>query len=297
MAVANWEFQSCIRGYHVYRSIWTPTLGDIHPCVRETTNRHDPFAVKVLETGTIVGHLPKKISSACSLFLRRGGIISCRVTGEKRYSRDLIQGGLEIPCVLLIEGNAELLTKLKRLLLFSETADEETNCEENPPKKIKLESEEEEMDVESCNTGINGESLQWVFFGSSNITLYMDDKSIIENGLKLNDKHINCVQSLLNLQFPNTEGLKCTLIQTRIKLDITKDIVQIVHCRGNHWVVISNLLCGAGKIHVYDTVYSNVDDQTRKVIDNMFEGKVVIDVFESVQKQQGNKTVASSVLL
>ena len=204
---------------------------DIHPCVREMTNRHDPFAVKVLETGTIVG--------TCSLFLRRGGIISCRFTGEKRYSRDLIQGGVEIPCVLLIEGNAELLTKLKRLLLFSETADEETNCEENLPKKIKLESEEEEMDVESCNTSIDGgESLQWVFFGSSNITLYMNDKSIIENGLKLNDKHINCVQSLLNLQFPNTEGLKCTLIQTRIKVDITKDIVQIVHCRGNHWVVI-----------------------------------------------------------
>ena len=35
-------------------------------CSRETSNLHDLFAVKVLRTDYIVGHLPKKISSLCT---------------------------------------------------------------------------------------------------------------------------------------------------------------------------------------------------------------------------------------
>ena len=72
-------------------------------CQRETGITHDPFAVKVMKCGSIVGHLPKKISSTCSAFLRhRPGVIVCRITDPyKRYSKDLEQGGLEIPCFKL----------------------------------------------------------------------------------------------------------------------------------------------------------------------------------------------------
>ena len=35
------------------------------------------------------GHLPRKMSKVCSLFLRRGGSIRCKVTGSRRYSSDL----------------------------------------------------------------------------------------------------------------------------------------------------------------------------------------------------------------
>ena len=50
------------------------------PCSRELTNGHDPLAVKVSqlhgEDERIVGHLPRKISYICSIFLRKGGKIS-----------------------------------------------------------------------------------------------------------------------------------------------------------------------------------------------------------------------------
>ena len=88
------EFQSCIRGFHVYKSIWTPFIGETLSCSRETSNLHDPFAVKVLKTDEIVGHLPKKISSTCNIFLRKGGTITCRVNETRSYSRDLTQGRL-----------------------------------------------------------------------------------------------------------------------------------------------------------------------------------------------------------
>ena len=101
------RLSSCIRGYHIYQSVWVPAIGELLECNREIRNAMDRYAVSVTKNNEIVGHLPKKISTLCSLFLRRGGSISCEVTGSRRYSRDLEQGGLEIPCDLLFKGNEQ----------------------------------------------------------------------------------------------------------------------------------------------------------------------------------------------
>ena len=52
----------------------------------------------VHESGIVVGHDPRKISAVCRLFLLRGGSINCKVTGSRKFSSDLPQGGLEPPC-------------------------------------------------------------------------------------------------------------------------------------------------------------------------------------------------------
>ena len=101
----------------MYQSIWIPVIGEILSCARQTGNRHNPFSIKVNKSTTIAGHLPKRISSTCSPFLRMGGNISCRVTGTKQYSADLIQGRLEIPCRLILSASTkELIEKVKKLL-------------------------------------------------------------------------------------------------------------------------------------------------------------------------------------
>ena len=43
--VFSFEAQSCIRGYHIYKAVWTPYIGETMPCSRELTNGHDPFVV------------------------------------------------------------------------------------------------------------------------------------------------------------------------------------------------------------------------------------------------------------
>ena len=110
------EMSSCIRGYHVYRKDWNPVIEEMLECEKEITNNQDRYAVAVKRNGTIVGHLPRKIARVCSLFLRRGGSISCRVTGGRQYSSDLPQGGLEIPCILTFNGNIQDLEKITELL-------------------------------------------------------------------------------------------------------------------------------------------------------------------------------------
>ena len=97
-------------------STWDAIIGEELPCERETGNERDRYAVAIKKDGTIIGHLPRKISRPCSLFLRRGNSITCRVTGHRRYSSDLPQGGLEIPCVLLFEGEVKEISKIRKFV-------------------------------------------------------------------------------------------------------------------------------------------------------------------------------------
>ena len=110
--------EGMVRGYHVYNSIWEEAyIGEELLCQRDKDNRHDPYAVAVMKSATIVGHLPRKVSTLCLLFIRRGEMIRCRITGRRRYSADLPQGGLEVPCRLRFQGSVkELDNKLQRLL-------------------------------------------------------------------------------------------------------------------------------------------------------------------------------------
>ena len=54
--------------------IWTAAVGEVLMCAREPTNDKDRYAVAVMKDGTIVEHLPKRISRVCSLFLLRGEV-------------------------------------------------------------------------------------------------------------------------------------------------------------------------------------------------------------------------------
>ena len=72
------EVKSCIRGHHVYSSsTWTPVLHELLTCQRELDNAEDRCAVAVRKGEDIVGHVPRKISFLCSVFIRRGGVMHC----------------------------------------------------------------------------------------------------------------------------------------------------------------------------------------------------------------------------
>ena len=112
----SFTVDSAIRGHHIYKTIWTPQLDETLSCETEPGNIHDPYAVAVKRTSdnTIVGHVPRKVSAVCSLFLRRGTMV-CVVTGNRRHFSDLPQGGLEVPCTLTFNGTKDNIEKVKRL--------------------------------------------------------------------------------------------------------------------------------------------------------------------------------------
>ena len=89
------EVESCIRGIHVYKTVWKPRIGEILSCSHEGDNREDPFAVAVQKSSATVGHVLRRISCICSLFLWWDGMIVCTVTASKMGSVDLPQGVLK----------------------------------------------------------------------------------------------------------------------------------------------------------------------------------------------------------
>ena len=116
MAVYSFAIEAMVRGYHVYQWIWDAAIdGENLECFREVGNIHDLSAVAIrTEDGSVVGHVPRALSAVCSSFIRRGGLILCRVSGSRRYSADLPQGGLEVPCVLTFRtSNAKDVEKAR----------------------------------------------------------------------------------------------------------------------------------------------------------------------------------------
>ena len=99
--ITTFFLESMVRGYHVYKDIWHSQLNEQLDCERERHNIHDLFAVSIKKGGNIVDHLPRSISTACYAFLGKlQSSITCIIVGSQRYSRDLPQGGLEVPCLL-----------------------------------------------------------------------------------------------------------------------------------------------------------------------------------------------------
>ena len=46
----------CVRGFHVYKDVWRPVIGEELRCQREEDNPRDPYAVTVTSV-VISGHV------------------------------------------------------------------------------------------------------------------------------------------------------------------------------------------------------------------------------------------------
>ena len=184
-AMESFSIDSCVRGYHVYNDIWEASVGEELSCQCEDGNSADPFAVAIKRSGVIVGHIPRKISSVCSLFLRRNGVMKIQTTGGRRYSADLPQGGLEIPCKITFEGVGKNVQKVKKLISAA-VLTPPTAGESLPPdnKRRKIDSSAD-----------SDPAKEWVRCGC--LILSQHDRNILLTGQELSDKHIDFAHTLL----------------------------------------------------------------------------------------------------
>ncbi len=281
----EYPYASCIRGHHVYKDIWSPYINEKLTCVMEEDNSHDPYAVSV-KKGQIVGHLPRIISAACSLFMRRNGVMSATLTDGRQYSRDLPQGGLEVPCVLTFRGESKYVEKIKKLLPTQLLGGLEPASKKKKLSVVVV----DDHDVGGTECSVDD---VWVRFG--NLILTVADRNVITEGKELTDKHIDFAQSLIKHQFTaetRIEGLISTLIFSNkncVVFTAGFPIVQIIHTCGNHWIAATSDGL-TNKVSVYDSIYSTIDASTKELIARNFgidpiEFEVVLDA----PKQKGIK--------
>ena len=280
------ELRSCvveamIRGYHEYQSIWEAEVGENLTCVREPSNVRDPYAVAVTkpESSTIVGHIPRKMSAICSLFLRKGGSIFCQVSGSRRYSQDLPQGGLEIPCLLRFQGNAKDVQKVKKLAtlalsLKTSSHPESSPSLEPPTKKVRVDKKHD-MPDDSNKENSSRQNLSDTK-GAVKLTLSPSLKEEeyrrIAAGEMLSDLSMYLAQRILKNQFPTLNGLQSTLLQQKTNpatsSELSRNCLQIIHCRSNHWIVASTV--GGEQVQVYDSLHKSIDRESFNVIFDLF---------------------------
>lgn len=280
-AMETYEVSSCVRGHHVFKNIWRPTIGEQLVCKREVSNAQDTYAVAVMRGGTVVGHVPRKISAACALFLGRKGSIRCTISGSRCFSADLPQGGLEVPCILKFQGDPKDVAKVRKLVMPLSTIALQT---QSPSKKRKIDCGVVEVGDDPDDTT----SKPWLTLNG--IDLSEADRDIILSGECLTDKHMDFAQALLKKQFGSIAGLKSTLVLPKLQQNSPyhgSEVLQIIHCRGNHWVVVSTLQC-PGKVQVFDSLFSFIDGETKSMLTQLFGEESSIEMGDG-PKQKGGR--------
>ena len=101
----SYEINTFVMGYHVYKSNWTPSVGDEFHGFMEPTNKMDKYAVAVRKNdGEVIGHLPLgksgRFAKIIFYFLKNDSINVCKitVTGKSINAGDGL--GMKVPCKL-----------------------------------------------------------------------------------------------------------------------------------------------------------------------------------------------------
>ena len=102
----------------------------------------------------------------------------------------------------------------------------------------------------------------------------------------MTDLHIDFAQELLRKEFPNIHGLRSVhLLSSKIpKLSNGSVFLQILHSRGNHWIVVSAVGV-TGSVRVYDSLYKSIDEGTRNVCVKLFGAERCIESGTCTQQQ------------
>lgn len=89
-----------ITGHHVYKTIWTPFIGEKLICEIEGDNPYSRFAVVVRKEGTVVGRIAREDTKAVHRLIQEGKTVVVEVAGKRCNRRG---NGLEVPCRIYIQ--------------------------------------------------------------------------------------------------------------------------------------------------------------------------------------------------
>ena len=116
----NFEMVSYVKGYHVYKTLWNPLIGEFLLREREPDNPIDKYAVCVKKENKIVGHLPLgksgKFAKTIFYFLRAYKLISCKIVVMGNPVNLSDDEGMQVPCKLIFTGIEKCINILKRHL-------------------------------------------------------------------------------------------------------------------------------------------------------------------------------------
>ena len=118
VVTTNFETDSFVKGYHEYKNIWTPKIGETLSTEREPVNLVDKYAVCVKKYNEIVGHLQlgkdAKFAKTVFYFLRTDAYGSCDVLINGKPVNLGDGDGMQVPCSLNFTGRKKFIDILEK---------------------------------------------------------------------------------------------------------------------------------------------------------------------------------------
>jgi hypothetical protein len=123
------QFNYEIRGFHVYKDSWKPSLDDRLFICHEADNPYDSDAIAVTTLESyhqstinysnrddccVVGHIPVEVSSVFKDYLTKVNITA--VVSDSKFYRSNRADGLVIRCLFIIEGGYSHVNKFVGLI-------------------------------------------------------------------------------------------------------------------------------------------------------------------------------------
>ena len=186
------EFQLCSRLPHSY-------LESKHGGVIQPPKRRRKLGGPVCCCCNVRRQCSWPHSSLLTLFEKT----TCRIIGSRRYSADLPQEGLELPCQYIFRGDIDLVKKLKKLLATQACS---RSGSDGPPPEKKIRTED--VDIIIVDDRLNSSTAWQSHFG---IQLLDSDQPILQSE-QLSAHHIDFAQEILKRQFPSICDLQSTLL-------------------------------------------------------------------------------------
>ena len=222
------------------------------------------------------------------------GIVSIPALGQNETTSDLDLDEIQIDHVKSRRGRPKGTKKpfwnfSKRSSVMNKKR-KAADTIENISKKVKS----QEKKVPNLLASQNDNNRDWITI--SKLSLKLKDKDDLEKSELLNDKTIDVAHEIMKTQFanPKINGFQSVLNKQRNSNfnRVEKDMVQILH-RGSmdsgHWFTISTLNCPEGIVNVFDSMYSDLDQESKSQILSILkhEGKFVKFHMIPVQRQVG----------
>ena len=119
IAKASTEIDTYVKGYHVYKNIWKPTVNEELETEMEPDNVMDKYAVCVKKNTSIVRHLPLgkngKFAKMMFYFLRADQDAECKgvITGKEVSLGD--RDEMQVPCKFKISGPRKMVEILCKM--------------------------------------------------------------------------------------------------------------------------------------------------------------------------------------
>ena len=104
----------------MYKRVWTPICNEVLQTRKEPENSRDKYAVCVLKDGKVVGHLKKgsngRFERTIFYFLRSDTFAKCSVKITEKPVNLADGEGMQVPCMLELEGQGRYIDVLKQKL-------------------------------------------------------------------------------------------------------------------------------------------------------------------------------------